>query len=306
MKTKLTLSSTIFKDETHQYFNEKGKELSGITSALKRQIFPDKYKDVPQHILDAAAQYGTAVHQDIQAWENDNDQPIFTEEGTAYQDIRPEGLQFIADEYLVSNETTHASQIDLVFTEDNKSVILADIKCNANLDEEYLTWQLSCYAYLFEKQNPKIKVKKLLGIWIPNRTKYPDKQPKFIELKRIANKKIEEMLDNDANGLLPDVAEQPNLPAEVQNLLTGVQTLLTKEKRIADEKKALQEALLTACEAHGIKKWDNEVFSLTYVAPTTRTSIDSTALKKAHPEIAEEFTKVSNVSASIRLKLKCS
>ena len=160
---RLYQSPTTFVEKTHQYFNADGKELSGITAALKRVIFPDKYKDVDPAILQMAASYGTSVHTDIQSWENDPNMPFFTEEGEVYKNIRPEGLTFIADEYLVSNETTHASKIDLVFTEDNKSVILADIKCNANLDKEYLRWQLSTYAYLFEKQNPKVRVKKRVG-----------------------------------------------------------------------------------------------------------------------------------------------
>jgi hypothetical protein len=43
---------------------------------------------------------------------------------------------------------------------------------------------------------------------------------------------------------------------------------------------------------------------MTYVAPTTRTTIDSTKLKKDHPEIAEQYSKTSNVSASVRVTLK--
>jgi hypothetical protein len=40
------------------------------------------------------------------------------------------------------------------------------------------------------------------------------------------------------------------------------------------------------------------------VAPTTKTTIDSTKLKKEHPDIAEQYTKVSNVSASVRITVK--
>ena len=40
---------------------------------------------------------------------------------------------------------------------------------------------------------------------------------------------------------------------------------------------------------------------LTYVAPTTRTSIDTKKLKEEEPEIAKKFTKVSEVKASVRI-----
>lgn len=41
---------------------------------------------------------------------------------------------------------------------------------------------------------------------------------------------------------------------------------------------------------------------LTYVSPSTRTSIDSKKLKEEEPELAKKFTKTSNVSASVRLE----
>lgn len=40
---------------------------------------------------------------------------------------------------------------------------------------------------------------------------------------------------------------------------------------------------------------------LTYVAPTTRTSIDTKKLKEEEPEIAKKFTKISEVKANIRI-----
>lgn len=40
---------------------------------------------------------------------------------------------------------------------------------------------------------------------------------------------------------------------------------------------------------------------VTYVAPNTRTSIDTKKLKEEEPELAKKFTKTSQVSASIRL-----
>lgn len=41
---------------------------------------------------------------------------------------------------------------------------------------------------------------------------------------------------------------------------------------------------------------------LTHVSPSTRSTIDSKKLKEEEPELAKKFTKVTNVSASIRLE----
>lgn len=40
---------------------------------------------------------------------------------------------------------------------------------------------------------------------------------------------------------------------------------------------------------------------LTYVSPSTRTSIDSKKLKEEEPEIAKKFSKITSVNATIRL-----
>ena len=313
---KLHQSPTKFIAPTHQYFNADGIELSGITSAIKRVLFPNKYAGIDPETLRAAAAYGTSVHEDIQAWEADQQSPLFTQEGNAYRDIRPENLAYVEQEYLVSNETTHASKIDLVFTsDDGQTATLADIKCNANLDTEYLSWQLSTYACLFELQNPTIKVSRLLGIWMPRRDKYPDKQPKFVDIERKSDQAIIEFLAADLQAQAEAKEEAApahtapavtttQLPAEVADALRGVEQLLREEAAIAERKKSLQEQLLALCERHGIKKWDNDIFALTYVAPTTRTAVDTKRLAELHPDIYQALLRTSEVKSSIRLKLK--
>lgn len=41
---------------------------------------------------------------------------------------------------------------------------------------------------------------------------------------------------------------------------------------------------------------------VTYVSPSTRTTIDSKKLKEEDPELAKKFTKISNVKATIKLE----
>jgi predicted phage-related endonuclease len=40
---------------------------------------------------------------------------------------------------------------------------------------------------------------------------------------------------------------------------------------------------------------------LTYIAPTTRSTIDTKKLKEEEPELAKKFTRVSDVSATVRI-----
>ena len=57
-------------------------------------------------------------------------------------------------------------------------------------------------------------------------------------------------------------------------------------------------------EQYNVKKFENDSVKFVYVEPTTRTSVDSTKLKKEQPEIYEKYLKTSNVSASVRITVK--
>lgn len=99
-------------------------------------------------------------------------------------------------------------------------------------------------------------------------------------------------------------AEVPGLPKEVMPALLKLQDLEIQSKSIKEEQEKLKDNLLKTMEQHGIVKWDNDVMTITYVAPTTRISVDSTKLKKELPDIFSKYTKTSNVKSSIRIKLK--
>jgi hypothetical protein len=77
-----------------------------------------------------------------------------------------------------------------------------------------------------------------------------------------------------------------------------------QKKKLDEQEKMMRVKLLEAMETYGVKKFENEHIAFTYVAPTTKTTIDSTKLKKKYPEIAEECSKVSKVSASVRISVK--
>lgn len=117
------------------------------------------------------------------------------------------------------------------------------------------------------------------------------------------NEDCKECYDAALTGIKFKVAV-PTLPKETLPVLQKLQELEVQAKKIELQEKALKENLLKAMEKHDIKKWDNEVMIVTYVAPTTRTSIDSKKLKEDMPEVVEKYSKTSNVKSSIRIKLK--
>lgn len=96
----------------------------------------------------------------------------------------------------------------------------------------------------------------------------------------------------------------PALPKEILPILKTLGYLEVEAKNIKNQQETLKIDLLNAMETHGVKKWDNDVMTISYVAPTTRTAVDSTKLKKELPDIFSKYSKTSNVKSSIRIKLK--
>jgi predicted phage-related endonuclease len=77
-----------------------------------------------------------------------------------------------------------------------------------------------------------------------------------------------------------------------------------QKKQLEAKDKAVRQELQEAMDKYGIKKFENDILKVTYVEPTTRTSIDSARLKKELPAIAEKYTKVSQVKGSVRIEVK--
>ena len=93
---------------------------------------------------------------------------------------------------------------------------------------------------------------------------------------------------------------QSAVPATIQMITDVVQ----QKKELEDREIQQKEQLVKAMEAFGVKSFENDHIKLTYVAPTTRSTLDSTKLKKDHPDIVEQYSKTSNVSASVRITVK--
>ena len=186
-KIELVKSKVVFSEIDHTY-TLMGKSLSGVTSMLSRTLFRDKYKGISKEVLQKAADYGHNIHEQIELV----DSLGVTSDTLAVQDylrMKEElGLTTLEGEYLVSDEDVIASSIDIVFSD----LTLADIKTTSKLDMEYLSWQLSIYAHLFEMQNPTLKVPRLLAIWLP-KPRYG--RSMYVEVPRKSKDAIEVLLN---------------------------------------------------------------------------------------------------------------
>lgn len=83
--------------------------------------------------------------------------------------------------------------------------------------------------------------------------------------------------------------------------IAAIETTIKKAKEQED---AMKTAILAAMEEHGIIKLDTDAVTITYVAPTTRETLDGKALRADFPEVYDAYAKLSPVKASVRIKVK--
>lgn len=98
--------------------------------------------------------------------------------------------------------------------------------------------------------------------------------------------------------------EMMQFESAVPDTIKKITTLIQMKKELDEQEKQLKQKLVEAMEMYSVKSFENDQIKMTYVAPTTRSTIDSTRLKKDHPDIVKQYSKTSNVSASVRVTVK--
>ena len=292
----LNKSQVVFSELDHTY-TLSGKSLSGVTSILNRQLFADKYSGISDEVLNKAAEYGKGIHESIELYDSLG---IGEDEDAVKAYIKlcqKEGLTRLDNEYLISDNDYVASSIDVVFDDCS----LADIKTTSHLDEEYVSWQLSIYAYLFEKQNPDLQANRLLAIWIP-KARYG--KPKVVEVSRKPVSEVIRLIEADKAGqqYVPSVASSTEITI-ANDVVQEVIRIERELKELKDKQTELREGLLKQMQDHNIKSFKTDGLSLTRKLATTKTSLDSKMLQEKYPEIYNECLKTSEVKESLLIKI---
>ena len=79
-------------------------------------------------------------------------------------------------------------------------------------------------------------------------------------------------------------------------------------KELDDTKKKVRAELQEAMEFYGIRSVDNDILTMSLVAPSVSTTIDTTALRMEDPDtydrLIEVYPKTTERRASVRIKIK--
>ena len=337
-------SNVVFDETTHTYTLD-GQQLSGITSlihsVLRLGVYPGASDYAKQVAIPQAGYYGSCVHEAIRTYDEvgvevttyeesvaPNGTPLPAQDVSAdlecYKRLIPDGMRAVASEFTVSYKV-FASQIDKIWCNWQAEIYLVDFKTN-NLEaypggvealKEYLSWQLSCYAVMFELQTG-LKVKGLFGMHL----RHGDGQ--LWEIERKSNEQVLKLLDTmilpnpeydptDVDSLRfiyindeMQVAENTEVVATAEDLAIGQGFIGEVAKILEYEAKAkeLKESLRVMMEKHGVTKFECDQFTASIGKASVQERFDSKAFKEADPELYQQYVKKSQVKGKFTVKLR--
>lgn len=285
------------KNHTYTLIKDSGEKINlvSVTTLLKKHEITPDYSNVNENVLKAKAERGSVIHEELEQYINHKKLGFTSELENFIKACKKHNILPSKSEFMVWNDEI-AGTVDVAGIIDGQT-FLGDFKTTTTLHREAVAWQLSLYAYLMNE-----KFDKFLCIHFPD-----EDTCNIVEIKPIEKEEIERLLECERNCELFQKKTLELDTVSCEKILTIQQELKTLDDRKKELEKAeseLKQMLIEKMEETGVKSIDNEYFKITYVAPTTRETIDSARIKKELPEIAEQYVKTSAIKASVRITLK--
>lgn len=294
----------VFRETDHTYWLG-DKQLISVTQLLKKHGLSTDYTGISEEVLEKAANKGTLVHKEIENYIKSGEVG-FTSELSDFIDITAE-LGFTAEdsEIILPAGEIPDDKVDDYFYAGTADLIgkigdgyaLADLKTTAKVDKRAYAWQLALYERLCGVKFDKLYIFHL------------GKNSKAIPIERISDAEVDRLLECERNG---EIYSEPGLVI-ANELLARAQEAELELKRAEEVKKEAEatakeyrQKLYEAMQRQNVSSWEtaDKSMLITCVAPSTKTSIDSTKLKKEMPEIAEKYSKTSTVSGYVKITIR--
>lgn len=308
MRIELQNSGVIFNKEAHTYLLN-GKELSGLTDMIQRQLFPDEYSVVPEAMIKRAAAYGTSVHESIEDFDKNWNHDGTIEVQDYLELCKENGLTHEASEYTVTDFINFASNIDKVYRISEDTFDLADIKTYGTMTPDKLMkarWQLSCLATLFEQTNPKAKVGRLMVIRLRNKQKKDgtfDHIKDIIFLERIPAQICKSLMDAESKG--EQFLNPFDIPPQLAEKEDRIRELISLKDAIDEELGSIKADFLNVMTKLNVQRWDLLGGTrITRKLPSTRSSFDLNKFKADHSDLDyTPYLRSSTVAGSLSIAI---
>ena len=286
-----------FDENLHKYTVD-GKEVISVTQLLQKHKITPSYDAVDKELLRVASERGTLIHEEVEKW-IESGECGFTEEAEKICDFlfeRADENTKILSEQMVANDVV-AGRFDVLYTHDKK-LVLTDIKTGNTKHLFGWSWQLSLYKYLYEKMYGK-EIDSLEILWANG-------DLTVIPCEYVGDDKIENLLNAEREGRLisdVDLGVSEEELEDFQELLEEIDKKKEELNVMEGKVKKIKNILYGTMEKNGVKTVDRNKLKITYVAPSTRVSVDSKKLQKEEPEIYKKYVETTIVAGSIKITL---
>lgn len=294
----------IFDEQKHTY-QLGDRILISVTRLLKKHGLSTDYSGVDAEVLQKAAQKGTMIHKEIEDYikhgavgftkEFSDFIEIITQLGVVVDDseiILPAGdiPEDKADDYVCAGTADLIGKV-------KGGYVLADIKTTSSIDKRVCAWQLSLYERL-----AGIKFAALYIFHLGQKSK-------AVSIDRIPEKEIDRLLECERNG---EIYHEPGLVAtgDLIACAEAAERELKRAEAAAKNAKTAAEKyrqqLYEIMTQQGVSSWESldKSMLVTRVAPSTKTTIDSDKLRADLPDIAEKYSKTSQVKGYVKITIR--
>ena len=286
-----------FDEKEHKYYDGLT-ELISVTQLLKKHGLSTDFSAVPERILNAAAEKGTAIHKRIENYVNTGQLGDGEYQDHLQRFVDVFGRKFVWSEIIVGNDVV-AGTVDLIGYD-----VVADVKTGSTINKESWAWQLSIYEYLIrhglsEEIDPQDEPY-TIGV-----IRLTDNECEWVHLNNIPDEEIERLFECERNGELYTQQLIPSdLALKVEQAEQSLAIVETAKKSAEETAKKYRAELLEYMEKNNIKQFKGEKVTVTYVAPQIRSGYDMKALELYHSDILHKYPKNTEVKASLRITVK--
>ena len=303
----LRSNDKVFFDPLSHTYLAGDKVLIGVTSLMKKHGLAPDYSGIPEATLMKAAAEGTAIHKEIEDYDNGVSvlrTPLIEEYARICQEY---GLIFARNEFLISDDELVASSIDGVYGPEN-SISLVDYKTTQIVHRRSLEWQLGIYRVLFERQTG-LKVANCYCLHIDKK----DRTIKgLVSIEPVSEAEVDALLQAEKEGrIYIDQFEEPSAELVLTDEeLTAYVTQQAEIARLKEQIKGIEETLkgldarvLAYMTENNLEQMEGGGGVFKVKKAYERASVDVERMKRTNPGLYEMYKKTTMVSASLSFKM---
>lgn len=288
------MNDLVFDPQTHTYTLD-GKDLISVTQLMEKHGLSPNYNGVDEETLKASAERGTLIHKEIENYIKKGEIGFTDECAQFVSYVRENNIAIKGSEVTFHNDIV-AGTCDLIINSEKGYLIVADIKTTSTLHKDSVAWQLSLYAYL---SGNKTMNHGQAFHFSKDGLKVVD-----IELKPM--EEVEKLIQAEREGRLykAELEVSDTELAVIYEAEKIIERAKAEVKEAEARKKEVYEAVMKAMKEKGIKTYETDTMRITLKDGYTKTTIDTTRLKKENPLVAKAYEKTSEVAESLVITLK--